>query len=342
MNKKVVFLTDYKGYHGSKYDSVPYESGMDLEKLSKGLLQYGIEAQFLKFSEVYSKPISFWDGLPVFYTSSEDIGYYYKSFIEDVIFYLELNGALLVPEYRFLRANNNKVFMEFLRKSSGLSVSLKTHLFGTLEELLMADEEWVYPVVIKLSEGAMSETVDIANSRHELIRKLTKMTLTTSPKEEFKEFVRKYKYPGYIRESRNRKKFILQEFVPGLNADFKILNFGDLFFCFKRPTRRNDFRASGSGNKNYLYGIEAGVSDKLLDYAKQITDLLKTPFLSMDIVDFNGVFHLLEFQAVYFGTVGVIKSKGHYEFSKGSWEYIEEGMTVEETYIHSIGKYLNK
>lgn len=44
-------------------------------------------------------------------TSSEDNGYHYKDYIEDIILGLYLQGAILLPEYKYLRANNNKVYM---------------------------------------------------------------------------------------------------------------------------------------------------------------------------------------------------------------------------------------
>lgn len=338
----IIFLTDYKGHYGSKYDAVPYNSGLDLNFLSSGLRRIGIEPRFFSFTEVYRQPIDYWKDIPVLYTSSEDVGYHYKSFIEDVICYLEAIGAVVVPSYRFLRANNNKVFMELLRKVAGLPLSLKSHVFGCIEELTATEEDWIYPIVIKLSEGAMSETVDIAYSRYELLKKVSLMTKTSSVKEDAREFIRSRKYQGYVKQSRFRKKFILQEFVHGLKADFKVLNFGEKYFCFKRPTRKNDFRASGSGNRNYSYGEDSGVTKELLDYSREVVDLLKLPFVSLDIVDYNGIFHLLEFQALYFGTVGVIKSTGHYEYKDGSWKYLEGKMTVEDVHIHSIAKYFGK
>jgi hypothetical protein len=72
-------------------------------------------------------------GVPVLYTSSEDRGLQYKSWIEDLVLAMEAAGARTIPSFRFLRAHHNKVMMEALRtqlfpKEAAL---LHTYSFGT-------------------------------------------------------------------------------------------------------------------------------------------------------------------------------------------------------------------
>lgn len=339
--QNIVFLTDYKGFFGSKYDADPYNSGFDLVKFKYLLAAEGINSSFIAFGDADRYPQIFWKDKIVFYTSSEDVGYYYKSFIEDIILYLEDCGAHVIPSFRFLRANNNKVYMELYRNSSGLGASLKTHVFGCLEELIGSPEMWNYPVIIKLSEGAMSQGVEIAFSRKDLVRKLKKMTRTSSLSEVLHENIRAAIHQGYTRESNYRRKFILQEFVSGLDGDYKVLSFGEKYYCLKRHTRKNDFRASGSG-QNYNFGNKSGITPDILDYSEQVVCSLKLPFSSLDIVSSGGKYHLLEFQAIYFGTSIVCRSNGYFSRLNGIWTFIEEKKSVEEVFTHSIAKYFGK
>ena len=114
---RIIIITDYKNRFGSKWDAVPYNSGMKKKNLEKYFLQEKYEAKFIQFSEV--KNLTNVENIPIIYTSSEDIGYHYKDYIEDIIFYLECKDAIVIPSYKYLRANNNKVFMELLRDIYG-------------------------------------------------------------------------------------------------------------------------------------------------------------------------------------------------------------------------------
>ena len=134
--QNIYLLSDYKGVFGSKHSAFPYRSGMDRELLRKYFEDKGYTAKFLSFCDVDPANTSF-KGQYVLYTSSEDKDYHYKSYIEDICYALQLQGAIVIPEYKYLRANNNKVFMELLRDLCDLQVikNLKARHFGTLEEL---------------------------------------------------------------------------------------------------------------------------------------------------------------------------------------------------------------
>ena len=109
--KKIYLLTDYKGHFGSKHDAIPYRSGTDKNLLQKYFSEYGFKTVFLGFSEVDFRKMDFKNKY-VLYTSSEDVGCHYKSYIEDIVYGLHLQGAQLIPGYKWLQAHNNKVFME--------------------------------------------------------------------------------------------------------------------------------------------------------------------------------------------------------------------------------------
>ena len=118
--KKILMLTDYKGNFTSKYDAVPYRSGMNKDLLKKYFEKNGYKIVIKKFSDINFREENV-EGQSIIYPSSEDNHRFYKSYIEDIILGLEVKGAHLIPKHNYLRAHDNKVFMEILRDMSGIT-----------------------------------------------------------------------------------------------------------------------------------------------------------------------------------------------------------------------------
>jgi glutathione synthase/RimK-type ligase-like ATP-grasp enzyme len=338
--KKILALIDYKGNFGSKWNSIPYRSGMNLSLLKKYFekLNYDFETKIFSefnFKKDLSKPTI------ILYTSSEDDNYKYKDYIEDIILGAQEMGVKVVPSYKFLRANNNKVFMEILRDILISDINLKSNYLCAPDDKKL--DEVNYPIVMKESKGAMGSGVSLIKNKKQLIQQIAKINRIKNLiniKNNIKDFLRPYKHKGYIKESLYREKFILQEFIPNLKSDYKILIFGKRYYIFERPVRQNDFRASGSGNKNYKYGSSVKINLKLFTYAEQIYQILKVPNLSLDICTNGQKFSLFEFQAIYFGTVGQYKSDGYYINKDSEWIFISEKLDLEKVYVDSIDYYL--
>jgi glutathione synthase/RimK-type ligase-like ATP-grasp enzyme len=346
--KDIILLTDYKGNFGSKWNAKPYRSGMDQNLIKKYFNEENFNTLFLKFHNAIK--INDFSNKIILYTSSEDPEYIYKSYIEDVILNIKLKGALMFPKFEFLRANNNKVSMELLRKNS-LNKNLKTIKsieFGCYEEYLeyIKEEKISFPLVYKESEGAMSKGVFLAKDKNEL-EKIIKNSSSNKYRlknytTRLKDIYRSKKHPNYVKDSIYRKKFILQEFIPNLNFDLKVLIFGSKIYICKRPTKKGDFRASGSGADRYLFGSKVDIPKGLFDFVDQIRNEFDTPNLSVDIA-YDGVsFHLIEFQAIYFGTSIIVKSDGFYKKTNDKYVFSKDKVDVEKVYVDSIIEYLNK
>ena len=86
MNKyKYIFLlTDYKGNFGSHWKADPYRSGFDLKLVKNEFNKNGYKIIITSFEEIINNNKEI-NGI-VLYTSTEDIGYHYKDFIEDIIY----------------------------------------------------------------------------------------------------------------------------------------------------------------------------------------------------------------------------------------------------------------
>ena len=71
-------ITDYKEVFLSKYGCAPYRSGMNKILLTKYFNQENFDVEIYQFSDIDFRKMNFKDKF-VIYTSSEDIGYHYKS-----------------------------------------------------------------------------------------------------------------------------------------------------------------------------------------------------------------------------------------------------------------------
>jgi glutathione synthase/RimK-type ligase-like ATP-grasp enzyme len=337
--KQILMLTDYKSHFGSKYTANPYKSGMDKELLRQYFDRKGYNISYIPFTEVNLKSMKF-DKQYVLYTSSEDDENFYKSYIEDICYALLLQGAVLIPEYRYLRAHGNKVFMELLRDLCDLddTKTIESRHFGCLEEMLSRIDQFTFPVVIKGAGGSQSKFVSLSEETKKLVSQAKKISRTKKLTREMWELGRSCKHQGYIRESKYRKKFVVQNYVENLPNDWKILIFGKKYYVLFRKNRENDFRASGSGK----FRFPTDAPRVILDYAEKIFDVLKIPHLSLDIGYDGKKLYLIEFQALYFGTTALEKSPFYYERKNKNWVTREEKSILEKEYVEGVDVYIKK
>ncbi|MFZ5942012.1 MAG: ATP-grasp domain-containing protein [Bacteroidota bacterium] len=339
----LLILTDYKGYFGSRYDAVPYRSGMDKTRLKNYFGELGFNVIFKPFHEVDftgEPPAPY--GL---YTSQEDVGLYYKSYIEDIVLGLERQGVRMVPGFDFLRANNNKTYMEILRNRllADIKPSPKTLFFGAFEEIEDHIGTISFPVVVKGSAGSMGKNVFLAHNKAELEEVVKRMATSSGRRERLKELARTWKHEGYRKESAYRKKFILQEFIPGLQNDWKVYVYGEKYYIFYRPVfKHRGFRASGGGYDNYFYAYQAHIPEGIFDFARNIFERLKVPNASLDVCFDGSDFQLLEFQCVYFGTAGILKkySPSYFVYENGKWTDRPNEGDIEKVYVESIARFI--
>jgi hypothetical protein len=338
---KLAALTDYKGRFGSKHFDSPYRSGMDKEKLKFYFSQYNVALSFIPMSLAWSQV------LPEFnhfiYTSSEDEGYLYKSYIEDIVLGLEKQGCRAIPGFIHLRANNNKGMMEFLRretKDEKLN-TIRTQFFGTMEELIQQKNNIDYPIVIKKAAGASGRGVFKAKNQNELNHVANLVSGSKSFLTDIKDWVRSKKHTGYVRDSVHRNKFIVQNFIPNLVNDWKVYWFnGELYLFFRPIFKHRDFVASGGGYDNYMYGEEAPRPEGFFEYVEHVMSFFKVPNASLDVAFDGEKFYLLEIQFLYFGTAGIPYSKGYYKKSNGKWSFLKEKREIEHVYAKSIADFL--
>lgn len=334
--KRIYLLLDYKGMFGSKYDAVPYRSGMNKKMLSKFFSDKGYDVRYLSFSDIDFRTMDF-NNQYVLYTSSEDNSGHYKKYIEDICYALQLRGAILIPEYKYLRAHHNKVFMELLRDLSDCQdvKNIKSYHFGTREELQKKDV-FEGKQVIKGAEGACGKYVFLANNQNELMKQVAKVSRTRNIFYELWDLGRSIKRKGYIRESKYENKFIIQNFVADLSNDWKILIYGKKYYILYRKTRKNDFRASGS----HRFEFKEDMPEGILDFAENIYRSFDVPNLSIDVAFDQKEFYLIEFQAICFGTLTMEYAPFYFMKEKSKWIIHRDKSVLEKEYVDSIDLYI--
>jgi glutathione synthase/RimK-type ligase-like ATP-grasp enzyme len=340
--RDIFLLSDYKNRFGSSYNAKIYKGGMDHVKIQKYFNDSGFNAIFLNASKVDFKQNH--KNKLFLYTSSEDPDYLYKSFIEDIVLGLEVSGAIMIPSYKYLRANNNKVFMEILRDNQIIKSfsSIKSLYFGSYEDFLKNFPKTNDTLVIKSSAGAGGTGVSKASGFTKIKSSSKKISSSKNFLKDLKDYLRTFKHKNYVPRSKNRKKFIVQNFINGLDNDWKILIYGEYYYVMYRPNKKNDFRASGSGHDNYIYGDKTPIPSGLLTFAKSIYECFNVPNISLDIA-YNGEdFFLIEFQALYFGSVCQVRANAYHQLINTDWTIVKEKLSLERVYVESVKYFINK
>ncbi|WP_256003247.1 ATP-grasp domain-containing protein [Pedobacter deserti] len=280
----------------------------------------------------------------LFYTVTRNSAY--RSYLLDAILYLKdvRPDVNLIPSLDMFLSYGNKGYQELLRKKLKLG-NLSGHYFGDITDL--QDKHLVFPSVIKLPYGSGSRQVGLVNNLAE-IRKfvdLHKGSVTSVKQLRFylSRFVKSlYKGESDLENYNNhyylnRTPFILQEYIPGLQHDFKVLVFGERYFVLKRYVRDNDFRASGSGKFHFETPDEA-----LLNYAKEVFEKLDVPFISLDIAQDDKKCYLIELQGIGFGMPTLTRSNGYYTYDSHAnrWVFVEGKSEVEANYSQALFNYI--
>lgn len=311
---------------------------MDIDKLKTYALNEGLEFHFIHYFEIdFKKDYS---GQFFIYTSSEDPGLKYKGYFEDVLYALHRKGAILVPEWRYMRAHHNKAMMELLRDVdlAEIDTGIHSRVFGCNEEFFQHIDETEFPCVYKTAEGAGSKGVALLQDKEHAQKLLNDLNINhkASLKEKLKQAIGRRK--PLTRHSNYRSKFVIQNFIKGLSGDFKVLVFGDKYYALSRKNRDDDFRASGSGRLDYEPKLPSGI----FDFAKSVYDALIVPVLSLDIAFDGNRFYLIEFQCLNFGTATLEYSTHYHSLENGKWVRHDEPSVLEKEFVLSLKNYLSR
>lgn len=338
MEEQITLLVDYKGEYFPPHKGT--STNTDLEKLARCFADHGYGLEVKRFVDVDLRREDY-GGRLVLYQSSQDPELNYKSYIEDVILGMKLQGARLVPEFHLFRAHHNKVFMEILRDLSEVEEvrSLRSRCYGSYEDFIDDIDSIAFPAVVKPASGDSARGVALLRNEIEAKLRVRQLTRKLVPREVWKNVYRKAFMKGWRMDSFHRQKFVVQEFVPGLDHDWKTIAFGPKYFVTVRPTRRGDFRASGSpGARSYPTELPGG----LLDFLDKVFTSFEAPFASIDVLHDGTRFYLGEIQFVRFGTGAVIRSPHHWRREDGRWIRVDGKLDWEAALAECVAGYVRE
>lgn len=351
MNKFLI-LIDNRGYVASSLLPGARQT-INCMLLKKNLEKRNCQVEIKQLHEL-TFPTKY-QGWYAIYPSSEDPGLFYKSFIEDILLRLQMDGVILLPRFECFRAHHNKVFMELFRTSLCYDElkTLKSYFFYSIKDLKHLlktyDSEMKYPIVIKTAQGAGSVGVALVHSREELLKKAEKMGkisyngIIFSTKDKIRSTLgslyRKSRQMDFLEKAKPREKLILQSFLPDLKHDYKVLIFGEKYYLLRRKVREHDFRASGSGKLEFPDKLTS-IEEQVLDLAYKGYEAINTPLLSLDIAHDGTISHMLELQCMNFGPYTLQFSNGFYQKKQGQWDYQKKKSILEEEIAEAVTWYI--
>lgn len=342
--KEMLIITDDNNIFWSSIADLKNCTSMDIYKIKEYFLSYGFSVLIKKYSEL-DLEMNFKDKY-ILFQDSEDNGSFYKSYIEDIIYYLEKKGARLIPKYEYAKAHHNKVYMEMMRlmfKDESLKTVKSNFYCVPIKKLNI---HFKLPTVIKQAAGAGSKGVFLAKDSNEL-KKSTNLAsraiyytgwgkmIKNIVKKIISLFINKYRETHFF----TYRKYILQNFIEGLSGDYKVLKFGRKYYTLYRKNRENDFRASGSG---LLFQVPESDNVSLLDFSRKLTFEIDSPILGIDVAFDGHAYHLLEFQMIQLGTYTLQVSNYWFEYINGKWVKFEGKSNLEEEFVRSVVEYINE
>jgi len=339
--KHLILITGDKRFYGQTRKAwVP----MDVSLIKERLSEQGFEVTLYTIQEMCNKMINPVNKTILYsFSQKENV----RQYTRDILTFLSRNNRI-IPSLDLLYCHENKGYQELYKKERGLT-GLKAWYFSSLQDIDAYDIP--YPIVLKTIYGSNGKGVFLIRNRDELekqVKKLTDIGILTKLDLFRRRYFRKRIFPDYPNHSdyndylqykeyiTKHENFILQEFVPDLKFDYRVLALEGKYFTMRRHTKKGDFRASGTKKFDFNFIPD----NHLLNYAEMVYNSFDNPFLSMDIV-FNGQdYFLIEFQASHFGVSAITKSKGYYTKMNGRWIFAEDKLNVEYEIADALNRYL--
>lgn len=216
-----------------------------------------------------------------------------SKFAKQLLFALESSGKKVFPDFNTVWHFDDKVAQKYLLEAINAPLA-PSFVFYSKQEVTQWIDNTSFPKVFKLRNGAGSDNVRLVSSREEALRLISKAfgrgfrqynaldnlrerirkynTSRTNLWDVVRGLVRLFVTTRYDRVTPRESGYIyFQDFIPGNDHDIRVVVIGDKAFAIKRMVRRNDFRASGSGEILYerdlfdvgTIGLSFDISSKL-------------------------------------------------------------------------------
>lgn len=235
---------------------------------------------------------------------------------KQLIYSIEMTGIEVYPNSRTCQFYDDKLGQKYLSESLRLPL-LNSHAFFSKHEALKWINSVKFPIVFKLRGGASSVNVKLVKNQKKgkkLIRKaFSRGFCSVDRVANFRDRVGKYKrqptfksfihllkglirivYPDYHARLISREKgyVYFQDYVPDCKYDIRVVVVGERAFAMKRYTRKNDFRASGSGIKEFK---KDSINLDCIRLGFEINETLKMQSVAFDFIESNNDLFMVEF-----------------------------------------------
>lgn len=224
-------------------------------------------------------------------------------FAKQLIYSLEQSGKKVFPDYKTCWHFDDKIGQKYLFESIGASFA-PSYIFYTKQEALHWIDQTTFPKVFKLRGGAGSANVKLvrtAGKARRLVNKAFGKGFSQFGRiGYFKDRLNKYRsgldsFLGVLKgigrlfisteyarmHGREMGYVYFQDFVPNNPYDIRVIVVAGKAFAAKRMVRKNDFRASGSGN---LFYEREHIPINSIKLAFQLSDKLQLQSAAYDFV----------------------------------------------------------
>ena len=260
------------------------------------------------------------------------INYKDMLFARQLIFALEAKGLKVFPNSASAWHFDDKVGQKYLLESIAAPI-INSYVFYTRNEAINWIKKSQFPKVFKLRGGSGSRNVILVKSEKQAVRlvnksfskgfkqynplsdlierwRLFRLGKTTAT-DVIKGIVR-FVYPSdFARFRTNEVGYAyFQDFIDGNSFDIRVVVVDNKAFALKRLTRKNDFRASGSGLIHYN---KSDIDIRCVEIALDVARKLHTQSIAFDFV-FDNNNHPLIVEISY----GYATSA--YDLCEGYWD----------------------
>lgn len=225
-------------------------------------------------------------------------------FAKQLLYSLQFAGIKVFPDFNTGWHFDDKVGQKYLLESIGAPL-VPSYVFYNKKEALDWIESTTFPKVFKLRGGAGSSNVKLVKTKNDAKKIVRKAFNKGFPQfgriDYLKERYKKWKngkdsffgvFKGFYRllfppeyskmHAREKGYAYFQEFIKDNKFDIRVVVIGNnKAFGLKRMVRKNDFRASGSGNIIY---DKSGIDERCVRISFDIAKKLRTQSLALDFI----------------------------------------------------------
>lgn len=278
------------------------------------------------------------DGFDVVIWKPNHMGFESASYFKEKIYFIEKYlGKLVVPNYNSVWHFESKVAQKYIFEKYKISTPRTIATFD-YHDAMNRLGEFQFPIVMKKSTGAAASNVKLVKTIGEaksiLDRIFCKEVVNQDVKAKGKILGKLSKHYLNLRHdwnsgSPNQPVVYWQEFVPGNSRDLRITVIGNKYaFGFWRNNRPNDFRASGSGDIDFVTDIP----ESAIKYCIGISELLDLDSMAYDVLFGDDGIKIVEMSYGYLDTA-IYKSKGYYEIDNNELIFHDGNFWPQEIWI---------